>query len=166
MKSSIFMTVASGIVLGAVAVNDDIIRVGDINTAEPMLELTTILDGPGAVIPTSAGGNGVTVIKSTACRPITTETCEVLEFTSSIPVSETTVVFTTTPGVSSEVMTTSVTELVTSKTSKVATSSDILVTLSIESTGTVQTPSATAAAAKKESEANGVWAGVALLMLL
>ncbi|GJC90093.1 hypothetical protein ColLi_12931 [Colletotrichum liriopes] len=156
MKSSIFITVASGIVLGAIAVNDDIIRAGD-NIAEPVLELTTILDGPGALIPTSAGGNGVTVIQSTVCRPVTTETCEVLEFTSSIPVSETTAALTTTSSVSSEVKTTSVTELVTSKTSKV--------TQSIESTSIVQTPSATAAAANNQLDANGVWAGIALLML-
>ncbi|GKT63973.1 hypothetical protein ColTof4_04480 [Colletotrichum tofieldiae] len=157
MKSSIFITVASGIVLGAIAVNDDIIRVGDINIAEPILELTTILDGPGALVPTSAGGNGVTVIQSTVCRPVTTETCEVLEFTSSTPVSETTAALTTTSSVSSEVMTTSVTELVTSKTSKV--------TQSIEFTSIIQTPSATAAAANKQLDANGVWAGIALLML-
>ncbi|GKT50643.1 uncharacterized protein ColSpa_10824 [Colletotrichum spaethianum] len=161
MKSTIFMAVASGIVFGAGAVNNDIIRVGDINTNEPILELTTILDGPGAFIPTSVGGNGVTVIQSTMCRPITTETCEVLEVTSTIPVSES-----ATSAVTSEVITTSFTELVTSETSKVTTSTDIQVTQSTQSTGTIQTPSATAAAHKKESDVSGVLAGVALLMLL
>ncbi|KAK1976254.1 hypothetical protein LZ30DRAFT_603844 [Colletotrichum cereale] len=159
MKSTIFLAVASGIVSGVSAVNEDIIRVGDINPIEPVLELTTILEGPGALIPTSVGGNGVTVIQSTVCRPVTTETCEVMQFTSSIPVSK------TTSTVSSEIIHTSITELVTSKTSKVATSTGTQVTQSSESTGTVQTPSATAAA-NKESDANGVWAGIALLMLL
>ncbi|KAK1993316.1 hypothetical protein LX36DRAFT_673913 [Colletotrichum falcatum] len=160
MKSAIFIAVASGIISSVSAVNDDIIRGGEINPVEPVLELTTILEGPGALVPTSAGGSGVTVIQSTVCRPVTTETCEVMSFTSTFPVSK------ATSTVTSEVITTaSTTEVVASKTSEVATSSGTKVTQSSESTGTVQSPSASAAAIK-EVDASGVWAGIALLMLL
>ncbi|KAK1579989.1 uncharacterized protein LY79DRAFT_651857 [Colletotrichum navitas] len=159
MKSTIFLAIASGIISGVAAVDEDIIHVGDTNPIEPALELTTILEGPGALIPTSVGGNGVAVIQSTVCRPVTTETCEVMDFTSTFPVSK------TTSALSSEVTTSSVTEHVTSKTSEVATSSGTKVTQSYESTGTVQTPSASAAA-NMESDVNGFWAGIALLMLL
>ncbi|KAK2056048.1 hypothetical protein LY76DRAFT_637405 [Colletotrichum caudatum] len=159
MKSNIFLAVASGIISGVAAANEDVVRVDDINPVEPALELTTILEGPGAPVTTSVGGNGVTVIQSTVCRPITTETCEVMQFTSTFPVSETTSV------VSSEVITTSVTEMVTSKTSQVVTSSGTKVTQSYVTTGTVQSPSASAAA-NIEADANGLLAGFALLMLL
>ncbi|KAK2007368.1 hypothetical protein LZ32DRAFT_610386 [Colletotrichum eremochloae] len=161
MKPAVFLAIASGIISGVSGVNEDIIRVGDINPIEPVLELTTILEGPGALVPTSVGGNGVSVIQSTVCRPVTTETCEIMQLTSTFPVSKTTSV------VSSEVITTSVTEVVTYKTSEVATSSGTKITLtqSSESTGTIQSPSASAAA-NKEIDTNGVWAGIALLMLL
>ncbi|KDN63987.1 hypothetical protein CSUB01_04206 [Colletotrichum sublineola] len=159
MKPAVFLAVASGIISGVSGVNEDIIRVGDINPVEPVLELTTILEGPGALVPTSVGGNGVSVIQSTVCRPVTTETCEIMQLTSTFPVSKTTSV------ASSEIITTSVTEVVTSKTSEVATSSGTKVTQSSESTGTLQSPSASAAA-NKEIDTNGVWAGIALLMLL
>ncbi|KAK2034768.1 hypothetical protein LX32DRAFT_724191 [Colletotrichum zoysiae] len=159
MKSNILLAVASGIISGVAAVNEDVVRVGDINPVEPALELTTILEGPGAPVPTSVGGSGVTVIQSTVCRPVTTETCEVMQFTSTFPVSK------ATSAVSSEVVTTSVTEMVTSKTSEVVTSSGTKVTQSHVTTGTVQSPSASAAANMK-ADANGLLAGFALLMLL
>ncbi|EFQ35659.1 hypothetical protein CGRA01v4_09843 [Colletotrichum graminicola] len=159
MKSTIILAVASGITFGVAAVNEDVIRVDNINTIEPALELTTILEGPGALVPTSVGGNGVTVIQSTVCRPVTTETCEVMDFTSTFPVSK------ATSAVSSEVTTTSITEQVTSKTSEAATTSGTKVTQSLESTGTVQTPSASAAA-NMESDASCFWAGIALLIFV
>lgn len=195
MKTTIILAAASGIVLGASGVTNDIARVGaigkffllrlrlffladshiDIN--EPVLELTTVLDGPGAYVPTSAGGNGITgmspspsfqitrfslfstVIQSTICRPVFTQTCEVMKFTSSIPVAE---VVTST--VSSETKATSATEVISSSTKQVATSTSETIQ-STESSGTIQIPSATASA-NKESDANGLWAGIALLMLL
>ncbi|KAK6213227.1 hypothetical protein QIS74_09229 [Colletotrichum tabaci] len=158
MKTTIILAAASGIVLGASGVTNDIARVGAIDINEPVLELTTVLDGPGAYVPTSAGGNGITVIQSTICRPVFTQTCEVMKFTSSIPIAEITSV------VSSETKATSVTEVISSSTKQVATSTSEIIQ-STESSGTIQIPSATASA-NKESDANGLWAGIALLMLL
>ncbi|CCF36558.1 hypothetical protein CH063_01520 [Colletotrichum higginsianum] len=159
MKTTIILAAASGIVLGASGVTNDIARVGAIDINEPVLELTTVLDGPGAYVPTSAGGNGITVIQSTICRPVFAQTCEVMKFTSSIPVAE---VVTST--VSSETKATSATEVISSSTKQVATSTSETIQ-STESSGTIQIPSATASA-NKESDANGLWAGIALLMLL
>ncbi|TKW55294.1 hypothetical protein CTA1_1141 [Colletotrichum tanaceti] len=158
MKTTIVLAAVSGIALGASGVTNDIGRFGAIDPNEPVPELTTILDGPGAYVPTSTGGNGITVIESTVCRPIFTETCEVKKFTSSIPVAE------VTSSVSSETKATSATEVIPSSTKKVATST-LEIIQSTESSGTIHIPSATASA-NKESDANGLWAGIALLMLL
>ncbi|WQF85363.1 hypothetical protein CDEST_10377 [Colletotrichum destructivum] len=158
MKTTLILATASGIVLGASGVTNDIARVGAIDINEPVLELTTVLDGPGAYVPTSAGGNGITVIQSTVCRPVITQTCEVMKFTSSIPVAE------VTSSVSSDTKATSATEVISSSTKQVATSTSETIQ-STESSGTIQIPSATAFA-NKESDANGLWAGIALLMLL
>ncbi|TQN71749.1 hypothetical protein CSHISOI_03751 [Colletotrichum shisoi] len=158
MKTTLILAAASGIALGASGVTNDIAGVGAIDINEPVLELTTIREGLGAAETTSAGGNGITVIQSTVCRPVTTQTCEVMKFTSSIPVAE------VTSTVSSETKATSATEVIPSSTKQVATSTSEIIQ-STELSGTIQIPSATASA-NKESDSNGLWAGIALLMLL
>ncbi|OHF01997.1 hypothetical protein CORC01_02576 [Colletotrichum orchidophilum] len=151
MRSSVVIE-GTAIIIGAVAAiqtHHAVFVHGDQPTSAPIIELTTIDEGPGLGHPT--GTNlPVSVHTSSICRAITTQTCDVIEVTlsASQPVDTATLgktsSFSKSPGTSSTKESTHI-ESKTASTSNGKETSSM-----VTATQTGVTPSATSGASKAE----------------